>query len=248
MARPAHQQLFSFPFSSTYWSRSRIRTRLFGRLSGFSSVWVFAKLCYFHITIRDLKSNFLILTISSAGLKLATGTKDGQIHLWEVPSGLPLDTLSGEFLDWITLSRVFGWCWSFVCFCIRPFEWGICRQIQPRWIQTGVRFSCLFIYFYLSACFQQVAHSFLIETMRPVPWVCNRITSWLLFSCILFLFHFPQSAMMVYYKSFRSILIHPKWWLEGKKWWRLIRMRIFGNIFCAPPKNRHVAHRKTVGN
>jgi hypothetical protein len=43
-------------------------------------------------------------------------------------------------------------------------------------------------------------------------------------------------------------LIHPKWWLEGKKWWRLIRMRIFGNIFCAPPKNRHVAHRKTVGN
>ena len=156
VARPAHQQLFSFPFSSTYWSRSGIRTRLFGRLSGFSSVWVFAKLCYFHITIRDLISNFLIMTISSAGLKLATGTKDGQIHLWEVPSGLPLDTLSGKFLHWITLSRVFGWCWSFVCFCIRPFEWGICRQIQPRWIQTGVRFSCLFMYFYLSACFQPI--------------------------------------------------------------------------------------------
>ena len=41
--------------------------------------------------------------ISSAGLKLATGTKEGQLHLWEVSSGLQLDTLSGEFLNYITI-------------------------------------------------------------------------------------------------------------------------------------------------
>jgi hypothetical protein len=47
---------------------------------------------------KDFKSNFLLI-IFSAGLKLATGTKEGQLYLWEVPSGLQLDTLSGEFFD-----------------------------------------------------------------------------------------------------------------------------------------------------
>jgi len=37
--------------------------------------------------------------IFSAGLKLTTGTKEGQLYLWEVPSGLQLHTLSGKFFD-----------------------------------------------------------------------------------------------------------------------------------------------------
>ncbi|XP_046634671.1 protein FAN-like [Daphnia pulicaria] len=41
-------------------------------------------------------SSVISLDFHPAGLKLATGTKEGQLYLWEVPSGLQLDTLSGH--------------------------------------------------------------------------------------------------------------------------------------------------------
>lgn len=50
--------------------------------------------------MQTILSDFLVM-ISSGGLKLATGTKEGQVHLWEVPTGLPLDALPGELLCFI---------------------------------------------------------------------------------------------------------------------------------------------------
>ncbi|KAI9565432.1 hypothetical protein GHT06_009224 [Daphnia sinensis] len=41
-------------------------------------------------------SSVVSLDFHPGGLKLATGTKEGQVHLWEVPTGLPLDALPGH--------------------------------------------------------------------------------------------------------------------------------------------------------